>query len=56
MYKIVNNEFAIACNEEKITIACNTIIILIIDDIVNITYIVTSCIVVKNECVYALKT
>ena len=55
MYKIVNNEFAIACNEEKITIACNTIIILNIDDI-DITYIVTSCIVVKNECVYALKT
>ena len=56
MYKIVNNEFAIACNEEKeITIACNTIIILIIDDI-DITYIVSSCIVVKNECVYALKT
>ena len=52
---IVNNKFAIACNEEKITIACNTIIILNIDDI-DITYIVTSCIVVKNECVYALKT
>ena len=48
--------FAIACNEEKRnTIAYITTTILIIDDI-DITYIVTSCIVVKNECVYALKT
>jgi len=50
--KLLILKFAIACHEViDNNINCIIIIILIIDDI-DITYIVTSCIVVINECMH----